>query len=176
MRPLAVDLRSRLSPPRWAWLVLSLLMIVAVGFAAVGVNDMRELRALRAEHERLVQRATKPLPLPAPKAQLVMAYDASARAALAQAKAGWVPLLTSLETIQMVGVTPVSIDVAAAERQVRVELEFADFASLLRYVDELNAGESEPRWQLVQAQGATRQAATTAVPSNSAAATIRAGW
>lgn len=176
MRPLPVDLRSRRSPPRWAWAVLALLMAAAVGFALVGVNDIRELHALQAERERLVLLATKPLPLPAPKAQLVMAYDASARAAVAQAMTSWTPLLTSLETIQMVGVTPVSIDVAATERQVRVELEFADFASLLRYVDELNAGESTPRWQLVQAQGATRQAGTTAVATNSAAATIRAGW
>ena len=102
-----------------------------------------------------------------------MPYDASARVALAQAQAGWAPLLISLEAMEVVGVTPVSIEVSVAQRQVLVDLEFSDFATLLRFVNDINAGEPSPRWQLVQAQGAAR--AATALGAN-AVATVVGAW
>lgn len=166
MRPLAADLRSRHPPPRWAWMVLAALLLAAAALAMFALKAERDLAASRVEELALRQDAAASPRPQLPRVQPVMPYDASARAVLAQAQAGWGPLLASLESMEVVGVTPVSIDVSTADRQIRVDLEFSDLATLLRFVDEINAGEPAPRWRLLQAQGAAR------VPTMSAAATV----
>ena len=95
---------------------------------------------------------------------------------MAQARAEWAPLLTALESMEVPGVTPIAIDISAAERQIRVELEFADFAMVLRFIDELNAGESAARWQFAQAQGAGRPMGALAPSGGVPTAIIRASW
>ena len=166
MRSLSIDLRSRRLPSRRAWWTLCVLAVIALSALAEAAMQQRELRSLEAIETALRQQVAQPmrevLPPPAP----LRAYDASARVAMAQARAEWAPLLTALESMEVPGVTPIAIDVSAVERQVRVELEFADFAAVLRFIDELNAGEVTARWQLIQAQG------TGASPT----ATIRASW
>lgn len=175
MKPLAVDLRSRRVPRRAAWGFLLALWLVAFGAAAWAIVQHRDIVALDATLSSLRNQASEPVPVP-PTAPIPIArYDASARVAFDQARAEWPALLTALESISIPGVTPVGIDVSAADRQMRVEVEFVDFASLLRLIDELNAGEPVRRWQLLQAQGAGKPQGGVSA-TGAAMATIRGAW
>ena len=177
MKSLPVDLRSPNLPPRWTWVGLAVLALAAVSVVVASVIGQRRLGTLHATHATLRAQASTP---PHPVLQLpvvpVMPYDASARVALAQAEADWPSLLAALEAVEVVGVTPISIDVSVPDRQVKVELEFADFAGVLRYVDELNAGEATPRWQLVQAQAAARGLGASPAPGAISSAVVRGAW
>ena len=173
MRSLAVDFRSVSGPPRWAWVGLGLLMIMAAGLVVTAAFAEHRLAQRKAELDELRAQLALAAARPA-QAPHKMPYDASAREFLALATSQWPAMLTSLESVEIVGVTPLSIDVSPAERTVRVEVEFADYATLLKYVDALNAGEPVPRWALVQAQVSSRGAAGTAGPSS--VATVRANW
>jgi hypothetical protein len=55
---------------------------------------------------------------------------------------------------ETVGVLPVSVDVNAADAMVRVQVEFSTYEALLKYLEDLNAGEPSERWSLATAQGA----------------------
>jgi len=176
VKSLAIDLRSRRTPSRLAWWALGVLAVVALGAVVALMNRQRELRSLEAVRQSLRQQlAEPPRKAPVPPAP-VRPYDASARVAVALARAEWAPLLTALESMEVPGVTPIGIEISAMERQVRVELEFADFAAVLRFIDELNAGESVSRWQLTQAQGTARSMGGLASSGGAPTATIRAGW
>lgn len=59
------------------------------------------------------------------------------------------------------------VDLTTTEGMARVQVEFADYGSLLKYLGELNAGEQVQRWVLVSAQS---QAARTATPAGAAGA------
>ena len=176
MNPLAVDLRSRPLPPRGAWIALAVLVLAASGAVTGAVMIQRQLEVLRAREVSLLQHGAAPPRVPWRATTPVTPYDASARVALGQAQAGWVPLLRSLESVEVLGVTVAGIDVSADERQVRVELEYSDFAGLLRFLDDLNAGADSPPWQLVQAQGSPRAAAPTGAPIALSVATVRGAW
>lgn len=83
--------------------------------------------------------------------------------ALAIARTAGFPLdrvLTVLELTQVLGIKITAIETSALDGEVRVTVEFADYGSLLRYLEELNDGEAVPRWSLLQAQVA--QAGTSA--------------
>ena len=73
---------------------------------------------------------------------------------LAEHRLGWREVLTALETIALVGVTPVSVEIAASEGSglARVEVAFSDHARLLEYLERLNAGQADPQWTLIRAQ------------------------
>ena len=176
MKSLPVDLRSPNPPSRWAWLGLAVLALAALSVVVAAVISQRRLEIARSTNAALRAQVTKPPGVSPPPTVFVMPYDASARAALAQALADWPSLLAALEAIEVVGVTPISIDVSVPDRQVKVELEFVDFAGVLRFVDELNAGEVVPRWQLVQAQAAARGLGATPVPGAMASAVVRGAW
>lgn len=173
MRRLAVDFRSESRPPLWAWAAVGLLAIVAIALVIAALIAERRLQERQAELSELLQRlaASRAGPPPSPPK---MPYDASAREFLALATSQWPAMLVALESVEIVGVTPVSIDVSPAERLVRVDVEFSDYAALLKYVDALNAGETSSRWALLQAQVASRGPAAASGPAS--IATLRASW
>jgi hypothetical protein len=173
MKALTIDLRSPSRPPRRAWGAVVSIGLVALGLAVVAAWQVRKLEALKTERDALLRAAASPIVVerPAPRK---MPYDASAREILALATSEWPAMLAAVESVELVGVTPVALEIAPAERRLRVDVEFADYAVLLQYVDALNAGEPKPRWALVQAQSTI----STAGPSNgrSSTATVRASW
>lgn len=177
MKSLPVDLRSPDLPPRWAWVGLAVLALAAVLVVVASLISQRRLGTLHATHAALrAQAATPPHPVLQRPVVPVMPYDASARMALAQAQADWPSLLAALEAVEVAGVTPISIDVSVPDRQVKVEIEFADFARVLHFLDELNAGEAIPRWQLVQAQAPARALGASPVPGAMSSAVVRGAW
>ena len=82
---------------------------------------------------------------------------------LAEATSSWPQGLTMIEAAAIVGVTPVALEFVAAEKSVRVEVSFTDYAKLLDYVDALNAGEPEFKWALMQSQAQQGGAATAVI-------------
>jgi hypothetical protein len=141
-------------------------------------QESRKLDALKAQRDELQRQLGMPPVTPPAAVVQKMPYDASAREMLMLATSQWPSMLTALESVEMVGVTPTSIEIAPAERWIRVEVEFTDYAKLLEYVDGLNAGSPQPRWGLVQAQTAAQ---SSGAPMNSGAsvlstATLRGTW
>ena len=164
MKALNVDLRTPSHPPRWAWIAVAVALFVAASLIVSAAWQARKLAALEAQRDALLKELRMPVPAPHPVARK-MPYDASAREMLALATSEWPAMLTALESVELVGVTPVAIEIAPAERWVRVDVEFADYAALLQYVDGLNAGEAKPRWALVQAQMTARSGGAASVAS-----------
>jgi hypothetical protein len=77
-------------------------------------------------------------------------------------------ILSSIESAQVPEVKVVGLEVSASEGTARADLEFADHAALLSYLEAINAGEPQPRWVLLQAQ-----IASTGAVANLAAITSK---
>ena len=174
MKRLAVDLRSRSAPPRWAWGLVAMLFMAAIAMGLMAHRQSRQLDALKAQRDDLLRQLAAPPAKEPPVVVQKMPYDASAREMLALATSQWPAMLTALESVEIVGVTPIALEIAAAERWIRVEVEFTDYATLLQYVDGLNAGEPTPRWGLIQAQTASRSSIGVAAATSTAS--IRCVW
>jgi hypothetical protein len=71
---------------------------------------------------------------------------------LAAAQTPWPEILVSLETVSVPGVKVSSVEILVAERTARIELDAESFAVMLKYLDELNAGEPPLLWQLQSAE------------------------
>lgn len=173
MKALDVDLRTPSRPPKWAWGVVGLLAAIAVGMGLLTYRESRKVDEIKAQLADLQRQLTEPSIAPTVVIQK-MPYDASAREMLVLATSEWPAMLTALEAVEMVGVTPTAVEIAPAERWIRVEVEFADYAKLLEYVDALNAGNPKPRWGLVQAQSDGLRSGTGAVTPSTA--TVRGTW
>jgi hypothetical protein len=147
MKAVHVEFRTRRLPSRWVWGGVAALALVAVGMAVGAGIFHRERRALNDELLEL-RRSQQVVP----RVPGAPAYAGSAHELVSEASSPWPSMLVALETASMVGVTPISIDVDPAGEQVLVEVEFADYAVLLKYVEELNAGAKTAMWSLVRAQ------------------------
>jgi hypothetical protein len=62
-----------------------------------------------------------------------------------------------------------ALDISTSEGSAKVELEFTDNDALIRYLEELNAGEPKSRWRLIQAQ-------TNSTAAAMSTATIGSNW
>jgi hypothetical protein len=175
VRRLTVDLRSHPPPPRWAWGVAGVLFAAAIVLGVVTFRESQKLDALKAQKEELLRQLAEPAK-PSPVVTQKMPYDASAREMLALATSEWPAMLTALESVEIVGVTPTSVEIAVPERWIRVEVEFADYEKLLAYVDGLNAGEPRPRWVLLQAQSNTRSGSASSSPLSMSTASVKGAW
>lgn len=164
MSRINADFKKRSRPQAWVWWVLAVACAAAAFVcwkAWVASQDL-------ARHEReLVELKSRPPaeprtagPAPAP------AYDSSARTMLQQRDFPWPAALTTLEATAVIGVTPTAIEAAPSTGQVRVEVQFTDYAKLLEYLNALNAGEPEARWSLVQSQSQVAGAATAVIVAN----------
>lgn len=173
MKRLSVDLRSRSSPPTWAWWLAGISVASGATLGIVALDASRKVDALKAQHEALVRRLATPQAPPL-VVERKMPYDASAREMLALAHSEWPAMLTALESVEVAGVTLVALDVAPADRRVQVEVEFIDYAALLSFLEQLNAGEPVRRWALVQAQSSSRTRVGSEADLSKAA--VRAAW
>jgi hypothetical protein len=159
----------------------TLTVVAALAGIAIGgiVWEQRRVVALRTKVEQLaeaVAAGTLPsAPRPTPP------YDASARQFLRERSAGWAPMLRTLESGAMIGVTPSSVEFNAADGVARVTLNYADSTALLDYLGRINEGvspgEGLARWTLVETRlqaGASPNAAPAA--AGPSVATIRSVW
>jgi len=150
MKPLAPEFIAARRPHRLLWWVPGLLAVAALTTWALGLHQQAEVQDVRQQVAALREAAHAPAapvvpPAPAP-------YAESAREFLAEQGSGWASTLLALERTAMLGVTPIAIELQSRERSARIEVEFADYAVLMRYLDQLNAGASVAEWSLVSAQ------------------------
>jgi hypothetical protein len=174
---LDVDFKTHRKPGWTAWGAAAAALGLCIGMTTLWALALNQNAELSDRSEALGQQVAAMVSKPhAPSKP--QPYDASARALMAQVAMPWADGLTALESVAVFGVTPVTIDVLPAEHKVRVELEFADYASLLSYLDQLNAGEPQQRWRLLQAQAPLAQSAQqapTAAPAG-VTATVVSEW
>lgn len=135
-------------------LLAALALFAALTMVAVGgvVWELRRVVALRAQVAELVETDQAGAMPSAPHSTPV--YDASARQFLSERSASWAPMLRTLESGAMIGVTPSSVEFNAADGVARVTLNYADSTALLDYLGRINEGVSPgqglARWTLVE--------------------------
>ena len=177
--------------PRWRRgraALASLAVLAACTVAAVGVDvwEHQCVIALQARVAKLVEAGRTgtlpPAPRPTPP------YDASARQFLRERSAGWAPMLRTLESGSMIGVTPTAVEFSAVDGVARVELNYVDSTALLDYLGRINEGVSQgqemSRWTLTEtrAQPEAAQGQMPGAPGMSrpmaglSVATIRSAW
>lgn len=165
MKAIDVDFKTMRRPPRWAWTVVAVLAVSAIVAAVGAANEQRRVEELRAELQRLKEEASG-RDTPRVVEDVGPPYEASAREMLQEATSPWPSALTALETVKVTGVMLQSVEIAPREREVAVLVQFSDYSALLEYLAQLNAGEPEQKWSLVEAR---RESGSSAVSS----ATIR---
>jgi hypothetical protein len=179
MKRIGAQFRTPWRPRRGQ--LAALAVVAALTAGAVGCGVWMHVRAvtLRAQVAQLAEAdragALTAAPRPTP------AYDASARQFLRERSAGWAPMLRTLESGAMIGVTPSSVEFNAADGVARVTLNYVDSTALLDYLGRINEGvapgEGLTRWTLVETRlqpGALPSAAPAA--AGPSVATIRSVW
>jgi hypothetical protein len=153
MKPLTPEFIAPRRPHRLLWWAPGLLAGAALAAWALGWREQAEVQDLR-QQVNAARDAALALASPAAPAtpQPPPAYADSAREFLAEQAAGWAATLLALERTALLGVTPIAIEVQSRERSARIEVEFADYAVLMRYLEQLNAGAGVAEWSLVSAQ------------------------
>lgn len=166
MKALKVDFTPKRRLPAWTWALPSALFLaLAVHQGWMGWTMHRQAAKAEAEATRLAAQLEQVLQARRGRADVVKpeppyAKDAAAVASLAAFPLGTV--LTSVESTRVEGVKVTALEISAAEKSVRADLEFTDQAALMRYLDQINAGEPKPRWTLIQAQATGPGGAGTA--------------
>jgi hypothetical protein len=159
---------------------LAVSVALAVGAAAW---ENQRVAALRAQVARLIEDGRNDVRTPAPR--VAPAYDASARQFLSERGAGWAPMLRTLESGSMIGVTPSSVEFNAADGSARVELNYSDSTALFDYLGRINEGVSTrdglARWTLVETRVQPDAGASNGpLPGNArvggSVASIRSSW
>ena len=173
MRALNVEFVARrpVSPSLLGALTLALLLFAGhQGWQAWRLHE--QVVAVESEISKLTLQLDRTLQAKRDIASHVPVEPAYARDALAVAKVAAFPVdrvLVSIEGARVQGVRLTALDISAAENTASADLEFTDHDALMRYLEDINAGEERPRWRLVQAQTAS---AGTGVST----ATIRSTW
>ncbi|HET7868351.1 MAG TPA: hypothetical protein VFL86_28400 [Burkholderiaceae bacterium] len=164
MKPLTPEfIAPRQPPPLWWW-AAGMLAVAVLADGALMLWQQAQVQDLARQLKAATDTPRPPaVPIepPAPPA-----YADSARELLAEQGPGWADTLRALEHTAMLGVTPIAVEVQSRERSARIEVEFADYAVLMRYLEQLNAGLQVAEWSLVSAQrpvGGTNAGPSTAV-------------
>lgn len=153
MRVIAVNLLPRRNYRPLIVLLLASLLLTAAGWLG------HQARLASLERETVAKRhAVVMAELRAVRERAVASRGASwPAAALAEARAAhriagfdWAGMLAAVESPRVPGVQLLVLDASAAEGSVRLEATAPDLAALLRYLGDINAGESDRRWDLVQ--------------------------
>ena len=183
MKRVNAQFRPRWRPGRAALALLAVLAACTVAAVGVDVWEHQCVIALQARVAKLVEAGrTGTLP-PAPRP--TQPYDASARQFLRERSAGWAPMLRTLESGSMIGVTPTAVEFNARDGVAQVQLNYVDATALLDYLNSINdgvsPGQGTPRWTLIESREqadpaqAQRQDIPPAAPSHSIAM-IRSSW
>jgi hypothetical protein len=152
MKRVVAQFRSPWRPRRALLAAMALLSVLTLIAAGAVVWQQQRVVALRAHVAELIEAdrggAVPPAPRPTPP------YDASARQFLTERSAGWAPMLRTLESGAMIGVTPSAVEFNAADGVARVTLDYSDPSVLIDYLTRINEGVSSgdglPRWTLVE--------------------------
>lgn len=156
MKALKADFALKRPIGAWPWVLL--LMVLGSFAAHQGLRawgQQPQVLALQRERASLMQqldRAGQVRRDAVARSSVIPVYASDAAAV---AKVAAFPLdrvLLSLESAQVQGVKVTSLEISATDSTARAELEFADHAALLGYLEAVNAGEPTPRWALLQAQ------------------------
>ena len=168
MKPLAPEFIAPRRPHRLLWWAAAVLAGGAIAAWAWAWRQQAEVQSVRRQVMAVREAARAPaapiLP-PAPAA-----YADSAREFLAEQGSGWASTLLALERTALQGVTPIAVELQSRERSARIEVEFADYAVLMRYMEQLNAGTQAAEWSLVSAQRSGAGAAGAPVAGATAGA------
>jgi hypothetical protein len=149
MRPLQPEFIAPRRLPALLWWVPTLLAAAALTVWALAWRHHLEAQQLRQHMQ--ATRTAAPVPV-MPAATAPPPYADSARELLSEQSSDWAATLLALERTALQGVTPVAIELQARDRTARVEVEFTDYAILMRYLAQLNAGLEVAQWSLVSAQ------------------------
>jgi hypothetical protein len=176
MRRINAQFRTPWRPGRLQLAALAVAAALAAGAVGGATWERLRLLALKAQVVQLAEAersgALPFAPRPTP------GYDASARQFLRERSAGWAPMLRTLESGAMIGVTPSSVEFNAADGVAQVTLNYADSSALLDYLARVNEGVSPGdglgRWTLVETR-MNPATAPNAAPQASVA-TIRSVW
>ncbi|SEL65257.1 hypothetical protein SAMN05216359_11311 [Roseateles sp. YR242] len=165
MRPILVDF----APQRvWTAPLIAWAVVCAVGTAALclkaGVAWEQRQAAIQQAESSAQALATLESKLRDARAALAsQGPPPYARDALEAARVARFPtqaVLRALESTAVDGIRLSSIALQPAQRSAEVGLEFSDYKTLLKFVEQLNEGEPQTPWVLVRAQesGQKRQA------------------
>ncbi len=163
MRRVDAQFRPRWRPGRLSLAMLCGLAACTVLAGAAALWQHHRVLALRDQIAQLEAQGhaggRAPIPRPTP------AYDASAKQFLVERSAQWAPMLRTLESASMIGVTPTSVEFDASSGTARVQLSYSSSAALFDYLGRINEGVSTPqgavRWSLLE----TRQQPGTVAPN-----------
>lgn len=169
MKSIRADFVQRPAPSRRLWMACGLLAASATATAMWAGTTWRFAERQKEQlHQALTeQQAPHAPPVVAESPRL---YETHLREMLAARSTSWPQALTALETLTVVGVTPVNLEFTT-DGSVRFDVIFADYSVLLEYVKMLSASEPELRWKLAQSQ---LQGA--AGPGGNLSATLIGSW
>lgn len=152
MKRIEAQFKPLSRPGRVVLATLSVLAGCTALAIAGAVWEHHRVLMLRAQIAQLVEDERAGVRPSAPRA--IALYEASAQQFLRERSAGWAPMLRTLESGSMIGVTPSSVEFNAADGTARVELSYSDSAALFDYLGRINEGVSPAaglaRWTLVQ--------------------------
>lgn len=154
MKPLSIDFLPPRLVPAWALVACAMALAAALAtslwaWSTYGDANVRLLQLQAAQRDQQTAAATAAEPVNPP--HVSTSYEADARRAAQESGFPTAQALAALENVAMAGVTPVSVELQAESGISRVEVEFSEQQVLLKYLEELNSGEAEPRWQLLRA-------------------------
>ena len=157
MRTVNVDFAD---PPKPSRLLMALTLAIGIAAVVFGALGWRESAETRRLHEQSTARAAlvsaqaqQAIAAQAAAARSVPApYEADAWAALNQQQFPLNAVMTAIESVAVIGVRVISVDIAPGDATVRLQVDFSDYETLMKYMQELNAGEPAERWVLVNAQ------------------------
>lgn len=176
MKPLKVEFAPPRRLPGWAWIGLSAVFLtIAVQQGWEAWNLHQQVLVLRSEAAALsaqVEAARKAQREAEERARTPPPYAKDAAVIARMAAFPLDRVLRVLESVRIEGIRLTSVDISTEEGSVRAELRYASLDVLLRYVDELNAGEPAPRWRLQQAQASKQDPGA----DNAGVATISSRW
>lgn len=157
MRPLLVEFRPALARARrWPLLAAAALGLLSLGLFSVGQRLDSEREALQVSRAGLqaAQQAAREREAQSRLPRWSAGATAEARTAARLASFDWSGTLAAVESPRIEGVQLSSLEVSAADDQVRVEATGPDQGALLRYAEEINLGEAQRRWELLQLRAA----------------------
>lgn len=173
MKSLPIEFAAKRRVASWLLVSLSLALLLAAAQLGMQVWELRSMRLvlqtkLVQSQERLRDLQQKIDAETALRSVRPPYYD-DAMAVVKTASFPWQQVFAALEGSRVQGVRVVSVEIDASSGAVKVELEGATQESLMQYLEEINAGEIQGRWALVQTQAGS-------VSGSAAVATISSLW
>lgn len=147
MRPLRINFLEPSKPPKWAWWILIALGGIAVALHILASSMAEEARLAQIEQQR---QADEERARAAATAQSQPNEPAWLAQALREARFPLNDVLAALENASGEGILLDEVFASAKEYSVRLNLRFASYGDLIRYLEELNSDDKE-RWRVESA-------------------------